>query len=328
MRGDEVTASTSEDFAGPIVTAVTGTYPFGQPLRVVLQRDRTPKHVFVLGVYASAVHARWLDADRKLLIRALAVASEPTIFWDGTDAAQIIARITLPDGAGTLESADESMNGPSGRALDEHYLEPLGSTRSDAWLCDLVPHTCMNPGQARALEREYTPRAKKLRLPRVDLPPVPKAFADAARQDAVLAEFEESRAETLVLLGDEPIRHWLKRFDARWSALRDFGESDGAYGRRHVATIAGRRCEVIPLVHPRQAAGLGSHSAIWRARHGTWQLRAPDLAARIAAGPGENRRPDLLSRATATVAGESPVAPFDALPSMFERCVPPKTRPG
>ena len=32
------------------------TYPFGQPLTPVIQTDRRPKRVFVLGVYASAVH--------------------------------------------------------------------------------------------------------------------------------------------------------------------------------------------------------------------------------------------------------------------------------
>lgn len=34
-------------------------YPFGETVRRLVQQDRTPKHVFVLGVYASAVHARW-----------------------------------------------------------------------------------------------------------------------------------------------------------------------------------------------------------------------------------------------------------------------------
>jgi hypothetical protein len=38
-------------------------FPFGQPLHRLTQSDRTPKPVFVLGVYASAVHARWLDKD-------------------------------------------------------------------------------------------------------------------------------------------------------------------------------------------------------------------------------------------------------------------------
>ncbi|MFO0570167.1 MAG: hypothetical protein U0263_31275 [Polyangiaceae bacterium] len=251
-----------------------GRYPFGEPLHVVVQRDRAPKRVFVLGVYASAVHAQWFDSTGALLVRALAVASEPVIFWDGSDAEQVVSRIKLPNGAGTLRPADVSMNGPSGRALDEHFLGPLGCVRSEAWLCDLVPHTCLNPGQARALEREYVPRTKQLGLPTVDLPPVPKAFADARRQEAVLAELEESQAETIVLLGDEPVRHWLKRFDSRWGSLGDFGATDDSYGRRHVATIAGRRYEILPLVHPRQAAGLGSHSASWKARHESWRLRA------------------------------------------------------
>ena len=34
-------------------------YPFGEELKQVVQQDRTPKKVFVLGVYASAVHAKW-----------------------------------------------------------------------------------------------------------------------------------------------------------------------------------------------------------------------------------------------------------------------------
>ena len=35
----------------------SGSFPFGEPLRPVVQLDRGPKDVFVLGVYSSAVHA-------------------------------------------------------------------------------------------------------------------------------------------------------------------------------------------------------------------------------------------------------------------------------
>lgn len=34
-----------------------GTFPFGEPVKAVTQTDRSEKDVFVLGVYASAVHA-------------------------------------------------------------------------------------------------------------------------------------------------------------------------------------------------------------------------------------------------------------------------------
>jgi hypothetical protein len=57
-----------------------GSFPSGQPIRKVTQTDRLPKRVFVLGVYASAMHARWIGQDGKTRIAALAVASEPEIF--------------------------------------------------------------------------------------------------------------------------------------------------------------------------------------------------------------------------------------------------------
>ncbi len=227
-----------------------------------------------MGVYASAVHARWLDAGGNLLVRALAVASEPTIFWDGNDGKAIVGRIRVPPGAGSLEAADKSMNGPSGRALDEHFLAPLGLRRADAWLCDLVPHTCLNAGQARALAREYEPRANELGLPPVDLPPVPRVFADNTRRQEVLAELEESGARLIVLLGDEPIKHWLCAYDARRPTLAAFGDSDDHYGLRHGINIAGSEYEVLPLAHPRQVAGLGFHSPRWRSRHEVWRRRS------------------------------------------------------
>ena len=54
-------------------------FPFGEQLQPLRQEDKSPKKVFVLGVYASAVHARW-KKDGKVICQALAVASEPCIF--------------------------------------------------------------------------------------------------------------------------------------------------------------------------------------------------------------------------------------------------------
>ena len=51
-------------------------YPFGEIVHPLVQQDRTPKKVFVLGVYASAVHARW-KIGSKTICPAMAVASEP-----------------------------------------------------------------------------------------------------------------------------------------------------------------------------------------------------------------------------------------------------------
>ena len=87
-----------------------GTFPFGRPIERVEQDDRGPKRVFVLGVYASAVHARWMNRDGKQLVVALAVASEPYIFWRGEGADEIVSRVTIPEKAGRLEPAGCHLN--------------------------------------------------------------------------------------------------------------------------------------------------------------------------------------------------------------------------
>jgi hypothetical protein len=48
------------------------TFPFATPIIKVRQTDRSPKPVFVLGVYASAVHACWVDEGGHTIINALA----------------------------------------------------------------------------------------------------------------------------------------------------------------------------------------------------------------------------------------------------------------
>ena len=87
-----------------------GTYPFGEPLHRVVQTDRAPKRVFVLGVYSGAVHARWIAPNGKVLVIALAVASEPHIFWRGDRVEEILTRIPVPVAAGRLKLAAANLN--------------------------------------------------------------------------------------------------------------------------------------------------------------------------------------------------------------------------
>jgi len=248
-------------------------FPFGQPVRTLVQQDRTPKLVFILGVYASAVHARWVGANGKTKITALAVASEPYIFWQGDGAGSIIADIKLPTGSGKLVPAVAHLNGPSGRSLDECFLTPLELTRRDVWLSDIVPHSCLNPKQDQAIQREYMPLMAEYDLPEVSLPPVPNPLCDDDRRREILAELQESQADVLVLLGDEPIRWFLRYYDHRWSCLSDFGTTPETYGVYHPVTIEGRTYQVLPLVHPRQASQLGTHSAQWHALHRAWMTK-------------------------------------------------------
>ena len=263
---------------GAKITDTNYCFPFGESVNLVQQQDRSPKRVFVLGVYASAIHARWVGADGRTRVNALAVASEPYIFWRGDGVEDILKRINIPDELGKLLPAAANLNGPSGIALDELFLHPLQLQRSDAWLCDLVPHSCLNPKQKAALEREYYPLLEQYSLPKVTLPPVPRQLADETRRKEIIAELAESGAKTLILLGDEPIRWFLRWFEPRWQLLSEFGQDQAAYGRLHNVEIEGKSYQMLPLVHPRQAARLGSHSAEWQQLHERWiNLTAPTL---------------------------------------------------
>jgi hypothetical protein len=197
------------------------------------------------------------------------VASEPCIFWTGDkdEAERIIAGIPIPKEAGYLKPADEKLNGSSGRTLDERYLSPLGYSRNDAWLCDLVPYSCQNAAQTRAIARAY--EKATCRLPDVTIPPVPAILADQNRRDEILQELAESQATTIILLGDNPIKWFLSHVsDCKKKRLADFGKD--TYGTAIKATIMDKEYSVLPLVHPRQAAGLGPNSKEWQGIHSDW----------------------------------------------------------
>jgi hypothetical protein len=246
-------------------------FPFGEPLKVLTQQDRSLKKVFVLGVYASAVHAKWFSPEGKLLCQALAVASEPGIFWTGDkdEAERLIAGISIPKEAGYLQAADEQYNGSSGRALDTQILKPLGYTRNDAWLCDLVPYSCRNDNQSEAITAEYNPICEKFDLPASDIPPVSAVLTDGNRRNEILQELVESQATTIILLGDDPIKWFLSHVsDCKKTKLADFGED--SYGTETTTAIAGKSYRIIPLTHPHQIEAMGNHSPKWYALHQQW----------------------------------------------------------
>lgn len=260
-------------------------FPFGRPLLKVQQVPHANARVFVLGVYSSAVHARWLGPDGKQRVMALAVASEPYIFWRGDGARDIIEAIPVPPEAGRLVEAAEQLNGPSGKALDDDYLRPLGLSRADAWLCDLLPESRMNPKQFDAVSTHYVPVARMLGLPEATVPAATGRFADRERGEAILEELLASGADTLITLGDKPLEEFVAVHSLGHPKLRAYGESPSQYGRLHPLTIRGRRLQLLPLVHPRQAQALGASSAPWGELHREWvQRTAPNLAGALSPG--------------------------------------------
>jgi len=248
-------------------------FPFGQELKKVEQKDKSPKQAFVLGVYASAVHARWTDKDGKQKVSAFAVASEPEIFWTGHNAEQIISSIKIPSQLGRLSvPTDKRLNGPSGRALDDLFLTPLGLDRKTTWLCDLLPYSRVNVKQREAINKYYTDKVVKdfnlspATIPDFDI----SELKSKKRNEEILQELENSKAETLILLGDLPIKWFLNIHAKQYSRLSKFGTTNQQYGKGHDIKINEKTYNVIPLCHPRQAGRLGSSSADWGALHDNW----------------------------------------------------------
>jgi hypothetical protein len=253
-------------------------FPFGQELRKVEQKDKSPKEAFVLGVYASAVHARWVDKNGKQVVSALAVASEPEIFWRGDDAETIIRGIEVPEELGTLTvPTDPRLNGPSGRALDELFLDPLGLKRQNVWLCDLLPYSRVNENQRKAIKENYTQDViSKYNLKPATIPPFDKKELNSPpRRTEILQELEGSQAQTVILLGDLPIYWFLRFFDKRYSKLAQFGGSPETYGNPQTIRINDKTYKVLSLCHPRQAGRLGRSIIDWGKLHDSWIGRNP-----------------------------------------------------
>lgn len=248
-------------------------FPFGKQLKKVQQKDRTPKKVFVLGVYASAVHAKWTDINGKQLVSAFAVASEPDIFWTGDNAEQIVSSINFPEQLGKLTvPTNKNLNGPSGRALDNLFLKPLNLDRKSTWLCDLLPESRVNEKQRVAIDKHYSADLiEKYNLPLPTVPNFDKAELNSElRRKEILEELEESQAETLILLGDLPIYWFLRFYNKEYSKLSQFGDTNETYGGEHEIQINNKTYKVIPLCHPRQADRLGSSNEKWGQLHDNW----------------------------------------------------------
>ena len=249
-------------------------YPFGEISHPLSQEDRSPKKVFVLGVYASAVRARWVR-NGEVICGALPVADEPRLFWDGNEdeEKEIIGRIAIPGELGALEPLGNRVNGPSAKVLDEDILEPLGFTRDDAWLCDCLNEARLYPGEAKDIRDHYNPLIKDYDLNDVTIRKRPVVFCDDMRSREICEEIIESQAELLILLGDIAIGQFLhKAAKVPYRSLEDYCEEFG-YGVRSQVTLRGKQIEVLPVAHPRQIGVFGAYNEKWHQAHMEWKKK-------------------------------------------------------
>ena len=98
-----------------------------------------------------------------------------------------------------------------------------------------------------------------------------------------MKEIDQAQPDVLVTLGDQPLKWFASQMDPRThKRLSSFGSDNQRYGELHEIELGGRRLQLLPLVHPRQASALGRSSTSWKATHDWWILnRAPKLLASL-----------------------------------------------
>ena len=293
---------------------MTQSFPFGEPLLPVRHTCSGPTPVFILGAYSSALHAMWrygpAARDR---VQALAIANEPEPFWDGEDQLRLVARHTPPFG----ELLPTPQNGPSGIALRELYLTPLGLDPTRCWITDVINTYFSTPRQRQACKRAYASSGRL--APEWALPLRPGQITpNADRLAEIKAELKEAAPKWVLTLGDEPL-----------AALGLARLSRHDYGVPTPTTLYGLKTTLIPLTHPRNAGRLGPHSRKWATIHDQWLSDvAPDLrsgfaaAEQVAEAPGDHRDLRLTPSVGALECLMTSVGIWSSIGSSWERSSP------
>jgi hypothetical protein len=255
---------------------LVAVYPFGQPTtRRPPRRPDRSADLFILGVYPSALHVRWQQPGG-VVVGALAVDDEPTVFWDGADARQRISHWRANVGWraewGTVTPAGG--NGSSGRAVVDQVLRPLRIPAERTYFTDCLPYYFVktSPGsQGHRIDHVYQPFATAHGLPQANLPhrpPIRELVRRAIADETVNLQdqFRESGADTVVTLGEEAAAVFAAIVGVKPPTLRP----GTTYGQPRPARINGRRIDWIPLTHP------GNRAPTWRSRHAEWAANASD----------------------------------------------------
>lgn len=64
---------------------------------------------------------------------------------------EIIGSVNIPAELGELILPNKNLNGPSSKVLNDNILKPLGVTRENTWLCDMLPESRLNPNELNVI---------------------------------------------------------------------------------------------------------------------------------------------------------------------------------
>jgi len=268
-------------------------FPFGAPSTPRPPRLPTKTtELFVLGVYPSALHVRWTpptwaqEIEGVRSVGALAVADEPTVFWDGiapTPADLVDAwkqRVGFLDGdaPGRWGRVSPAGNGTSGRPVLDRVLGPLGISAESTWFSDCVNTFFVKSGkgsQGDAWRERYAPFAAAAGCSDATIPQRPSAnelvtLAIEHHVDRLRAELLASNTPRVVTLGEEARRVLAEITDESSGApmqeltLQSDAPIGDLYGQKGRVHIGHWTASWMALVHP------GQRSADWAAIHAAW----------------------------------------------------------
>jgi hypothetical protein len=269
-------------------------FPFGDP-----STPRPPRRpggackAFVLGVYPSAIHVRWdlpawAHAECGLVVGALAIADEPTVFWDGDSDRELVAawkeRVGFREGneRGEWGHVRGVGNGTSGRPVRDGVLDALRVDVADTWFTDAINEFYVKRGGAKTrqqgdvLDDVYAPFAAKVGLNPANLParPTPAALVRLAvsdHRDRLRQELADAGSPVVITLGEEARQVLAGIADdiagPPTSTLSRNTIVEVAYGEPGTVTIDGTRVVWYAVAHP------GNRDTYWRGLHDAWQQR-------------------------------------------------------
>lgn len=236
-----------------------GTYPFGRPVQPCSPSASSPRCVFVLGAYPSALHVAWTPPAPYRRVQAIAVDNEPLPFWNGSDQE---ARVETwkksvgfkPEAQGSISVAG-NLNGSSGDWVDKNVLDPLKVARADVWITDSLDTYRCSEGLASRIDDTYNPFATAVGLSQAVLlqhPSESDIIKEASRdhQPRLRQEIETCNPDLIVTLGNAALAVIRELYPQTGGQDVLRLDSSERYGAVVTLQVGQRKVDLLPLAHP------------------------------------------------------------------------------
>lgn len=178
---------------------VTVGFPFGRPMTECEPDLVEPRPVLVLGGYARPLRVCWTPPSGPP-VPALPVDTEPTPFWEASDAPLTVRRWQREVGW-TPEwgrVAPAAGSGAGGRWLARDVLAPLGLERDDCWAAYAVPYVALPMRTLRQVDDDFYAFSRAAALP----PRKPYLLQRGRRRALAVARDSAARFDDLFARAD------------------------------------------------------------------------------------------------------------------------------